>query len=244
MMMKTVIVDDEAPARRRMAKLLANRNEIEVVGEAESGAQAIEVINDTKPQLVLLDIELKDLTAFDVLSSLLHKQSEVIFITAYDQYAVKAFEEQAIDYILKPYKEPRFNEAIDRAIERIKDLSEDRVLTILGQLGALTSPGKVSIPEGKTTHLMETDNLIYIQADGYHSQFYFNSQKKKVVRISLKLLESILPKQFVRIGRSVMINTDKIESIRHKKRSVEVTLQEGHEFSTTHEIQLQGLGNQ
>lgn len=223
-MIRSVIVDDEAPARRRMKKLLASATGCELVGEAESGKQAIEIIYDLKPDLIFLDIQLKDMTGFDVLHELNDMKLQVIFITAYDEYAIKAFEENAIDYLLKPYKEERFYEAVKRAKEKRLSTNDLIIDDLLNRISETSKQQKIQIPEGKTIHLMDGDNIEYIQADTYYCNFYLEGEKNRVIRISLKVLETILPENFIRISKSLIVNKDKILRIRQLKNTLELEL--------------------
>jgi two-component system, LytTR family, response regulator len=114
MQLKTVIVDDEAPARERLKSLLADNKSIEVIGEAENGILAVELIEEKHPDLVLLDIEMPRLDGFGVIK-MLKEPPLVIFVTAYDEYAIQAFEVNALDYLLKPFNKIRLDKAIDKA---------------------------------------------------------------------------------------------------------------------------------
>ncbi len=224
MTIRTVIIDDEAPARRRMKKLLQTRKGYELVGEAESGKQAIDIIGLQKPDLILLDIQLKDMTGFDVIKSINFNEGAIVFITAYDSYAIQAFEENAIDYLLKPYKEDRFYEALNRVRERQNVNYEQSINELIRRISDTSSPLKIRIPEGKTTHLVDGRAIEFIQSDGYYSNIHFEDGSSKMIRISLKSLETILPFTFTRINKSVIVNRDKILSIRQLKRTVEIEL--------------------
>lgn len=232
MKLKTIVVDDEAPARRRMKKLLEGSIFCELIGEAERGSQAIDLINTLKPDLVLLDIQLKDMTGFEVLKQLPLIETEVIFITAYDHYAVKAFDENAIDYLLKPYKETRFHDALEKAATRVKNEKSNSIEQLLAKFGNINLEGaKISVQEGKTTHIIDCSKIAYIRAQGYHCKLHFDSDKSKLIRISLKTLESLLPKNFIRINRSVILNAQKILSYRMLKNTLEIELSKGDRFT-------------
>ena len=117
-MIETLIVDDEQPARRRIARLLSNYSELRLIGECSSGVSAIHSIQSLEPDLIFLDIHLKDMSGFEVLEnvSLAHNPL-IIFVTAYDQYALRAFDYFAFDYLLKPYKDKRFDLSVKKALE-------------------------------------------------------------------------------------------------------------------------------
>ncbi len=231
MILNTLIIDDEAPSRRRMKKLLGQVSDCHLIGEAESGAEAIEKISAYSPDLIFLDIQLKDMTGFDVLAALPGVKSHIVFITAYDEFAINAFELNAVDYLLKPYKESRFFEAISRVRQRFAEATRHDWQAFVQQLFGSKPLDKVRIAEGRTTHLIEVDKLIYAQADTYYCHLHFQDSKTKIIRISLKKLGEALPSQFLRVNRSFIINKDKIESIRRKRRSTEIELQTGLQLS-------------
>lgn len=232
MNIKTLIVDDEAPARRRMKKLLQRDTRFDLVGEAESGHKAIELINRDRPDLMLLDIQLKDITGFEVLHSINTPIPDTVFITAFDQYAIQAFEENAIDYLLKPYKDERFYEAISRARQNIERTS---LTSLAKNLHLDATLDKLQIPEGKTVHMMDTGSIVYIQANTYYCNFQLDDSSK-MIRVSLKFLETLLPQNFVRINKSVIINKDKITSIRALKTFTEIEMAGNKTFSSNRKI--------
>lgn len=231
MKIRTLIIDDEAPARRRMKKLLQIREEFELIGEGERGSEAVELIDSLNPELLLLDIQLKDMTGFDVLQAIQHQSVKVIFITAYDAYAIQAFEENAIDYLLKPYKADRFHEALDRARTLVSLVKNPSMQQLLQSLQRSQDAERLKIMEGKTTHLFEASHIHYIKSDTYYCHFYFEDQSSRVIRISLKQLEVLLPSQFLRINKSIIINKEKVLSIRELKRTMEVSLPHNISFS-------------
>ncbi|NET31699.1 MAG: response regulator transcription factor [Cyanothece sp. SIO1E1] len=238
MILNTLIVDDEAPSRRRMKKLLGQVSDCYLIGEAESGAEAIEKISSHLPDLIFLDIQLKDMTGFDVLAALPEVKANIIFITAYDAFAINAFELNAVDYLLKPYKESRFFEAISRVKMRLAESTIKDWQAFARQLFTHKPDDKVRISEGKTTHLIDVDRLIYVQADAYYCHLHFQDNKTKIIRISLKKLAEALPKQFLRVNRSYIINKNKIESIKKRRRSTEIELQNGLQLSFDKVIDL------
>lgn len=224
MKVRTLIVDDEAPARRRMKKLLSTRPEFDLIGEAERGSEAIQLIQTLQPELILLDIQLKDMTGYDVLKAVDHQSAKVVFITAYDAYAIQAFEENALDYLLKPYKQDRFYEALDRVNKLVALGDSISIQRLLRNLRQQTPSERLRIHEGKTTHLLDASNIHYIKSDTYYCHFHFQDQTTKVIRVSLKHLEELLPSQFLRINKSIIINKDQVLSIRELKRTMEVFL--------------------
>lgn len=231
---RTLVVDDEGPARRRLDKLVREHPHLLWLDSAASGQQAIEKIETLRPDLLLLDIQLKDLLAFDVL-----KQTEtaftgqVIFITAYDEYAIQAFEAQAIDYLLKPYAPERFSRAIDRAIKLIQTQQPFDINLLLQQLKKDQQREEmISISEGNKVHFLSKTDLIYIQSEGYYSKFHFD-QHAQLIRITLKETLKHLPNEFVRINRFFIVNANKIKQLQRNQATCQLILDNGHEFSVS-----------
>ncbi|WP_299525909.1 LytTR family DNA-binding domain-containing protein [Winogradskyella sp.] len=229
MISKTIIVEDEGPARRRLAKMVEAHPSLELITSLKSGQEAITQIPLHQPDLLLLDIQLKDKTAFDVLAHIQTSiTSKIIFITAYDNYAIKAFEVEAIDYLLKPYDEVRFNTAISRVIKNNNPPLDATILNVLKK-SLQGKNSKISIPEGNKTHLFLAKDIIYIQSDKYYVHVHTKAEKR-LIRITLKRLEAILPKDFIRINKSVIINTQHISQIEYQKNSSRILLTNGGEF--------------
>lgn len=210
---KTVLVEDEGAALRRLEKFVRDTTSLTIVGRAKSGQEAIQVINRTKPDLILLDIELKDMTAFSVLSKLNESfNGQIIFITAFNQYAVRAFEVAATDYLLKPYDEFRFHEAINRALNRNEHLNIQTLKEVLRISLSNTPTLKLEINEGTQIHYFEPKDIIWIEAQGYYSSIHRLDTTSTLLRKTLKEMEFLLPSEiFVRVNRSSIINKNYIE---------------------------------
>lgn len=227
--LRTIAVDDEAPALRRLLKMIEENTDLQLIGSAKSASEAKEVIIEFKPDLLLLDIQLKDATAFELLSELENDfAAQIIFITAYDQYAVKAFEYEAIDYLLKPYTQERFNAAINKIISKQEKTNYNDLLNLLKN-HTINSPKMLTIPEGLKNHFIEKDKLQYIISEGYYCNF-ISSDVKKLVRISLKKLEELLPENFIRINKSIIVNKDFIIESTHHKTTAKVIMADKNEF--------------
>ncbi|WP_298760483.1 LytTR family DNA-binding domain-containing protein [uncultured Psychroserpens sp.] len=209
---KTILVEDEGAALRRLQKFAVKHPLLEVVGTADSGKKALKIINDCSSDLILLDIELKDMTAFEVLTQLKNKlEAQIIFITAYNQYAVEAFDIAATDYLLKPYDENRFNKAIERAYHNKEKTNIQSLLNVLVNQNYTHNTFKFEIIEGSSVHYFLPENIIWIEADGYYSLIHKVDETSVLVRKTLKEIEQIVSsKEFVRINRSSIINTSYI----------------------------------
>lgn len=222
-MIRTLIIDDEALARQRVRKLLAARQDIEVTGECRNGREAIETIRQKKPDLIFLDIQMKDMTGFEVLEEL--EEGEIpltIFVTAYDQYAVQAFDVFAFDYLLKPFKEERFYTSLDKALLTLQQRDQEGHITQLRQLvgylkqqaGEKREP--LALKQGSKISLVDINEIRYIEASGYYIEVYTDTTRRHLLRESMtNMLEQLAEPQFLRIHRSTIINTRYLSEIQH-----------------------------
>lgn len=238
-MIRILIVDDEALARQRIRTLLNNRTDVAIAGECRSGAEAISALRDGQADLVFLDIQMKDMTGFEVLESLpAEVWPMVVFVTAYDQYAIKAFDFLAFDYLLKPFREERFERALQRAITALGERREPQPLEALLDYLRQQTPGKTAHPEkslplklGNRIAFVNPADIQYIEASGYYIELYAEG-KKFLLRESLAgMLEKLDPERFVRIHRSVVIHTGFLEEINNiGLGDVEVCMKDGRAF--------------
>ncbi|WP_178989039.1 LytR/AlgR family response regulator transcription factor [Winogradskyella schleiferi] len=222
--MKALVIDDEELARKRVLNLLETVPEIEVIGECPNGKQAIESINGLQPDLVFLDINMKDMNGFEVLQKVkISPKPIVIFVTAYDNYALKAFDVDAFDFLLKPFKDQRFFRTIDKVL-RISTSEADanfekRILELFNlyqsKSGEQELTQKLLIKQGKKTILLDPMDIMYITASGCYAEL-FVKDKKYVMRETLSNLCDNLDKQvFLRIHRSTIVNLNHVKEIVH-----------------------------
>jgi two-component system LytT family response regulator len=212
-MMRIAIVDDEEPARKVLREYLASYDDIEIAAECANGFEAVKVVTDLKPDLLLLDIQMPRLDGFEVLE-LLGREVGVIFVTAYDKYALRAFEVHAVDYLLKPFTEERLREALNRAKARI----QAKQLLPIEDLTRTARPagarlGRILIRDGANVHVIPLSKIDYVEAqDDY---VCFRSEGKRYLKQqTLADLESALdPSQFVRIHRSYILNLDRLAKL-------------------------------
>lgn len=204
--MRVIIVDDERFARTRILNLLKNYSGLEVVAECNNGASAIQTINTLQPDLVFLDINVRDMDGFQVLEEL-SCSPRVVFITAHDDFAVKAFDYEAFDYLVKPFSEDRFFRTMSKLVK------VDEYLR------------KISVKHGNKTILVDTEQINYILASGVYAEM-FTEKGKYVHRESLNNLEQQLnPQLFFRVHRSAIINLKSIKELVHGEYStVEVRM--------------------
>ena len=211
--LRIVIVDDELLARAVLREYAAADPEIEIVADCANGFEAVKAVADLKPDLVLLDVQMPKLDGFEVLE-LLGTDQPVVFVTAYDQYALRAFDVHAIDYLLKPFSMERFQEAIGRARERIRAKTAIPVDEILRDAKPRTGHAeRVLIRDGANVHVLPVDKIDYIEAqDDYVA---FKTEGKQLLKDqTLASVEATLdPARFVRIHRSFILNIDRISKV-------------------------------
>jgi len=225
--MKTIIIEDEGAARRRLEGFINKHSELTLVGTVSSGTAAVKLINSAQADLLLMDIQLKDMTAFEVLSRIEKDYSgNIIFITAYNNFAVKAFEVFAVDYVLKPYSEERLLSAINRCLKTKKKPKKE----MYAILESFHFPNKLCIPEGKTSHFFENDQIEWIKADGYYSEIHTVEGKSHLIRILLKDIHELLPDNFVRISRSIILNKNYISTLKEDTNEATFLLKNGRKF--------------
>lgn len=227
--MRVLVVDDELPARQRIKGLLKKFRPADQIFEVDTGLKAIDIILTQKLDLIFLDIQLKDMSGFEVLENTGSNYSgDIIFVTAYDRYAIQAFETNAIDYLLKPFDDARFLRSIQRVNCKMDDL--ENLLDSIKLKMKENEP--IIINDGAVNHFFKVDELFYIKSDRYYNNFY-TVDKQILIRSSLKELLPILPDPFIKINRSVIINTNKVRSAKRTKRTLEIQMDNGTIFQTT-----------
>ncbi|HJS42399.1 MAG TPA: response regulator [Gemmatimonadales bacterium] len=200
---RALIVDDEALARERVRTLLEASDGVTIVGECSGGREAVDAIIDKRPDLVFLDVQMPDLNGFEVLEAVAPEWlPAVIFVTAYDEYALKAFDVHAIDYLLKPIEPERFHKALARATKRdLLSFLDERPIDRL----VIRTRSKVSF--------LKPSEIDWIEADGKHARLHAGSETH-VVRHTLTRLEQRLAGHgFVRVHRSAIVNVDRIKEL-------------------------------
>lgn len=222
MKLRVLVVDDEQPARRRLIDLIARRPDLELAGASADGREAIEAILTDAPDLVLLDIQMPELTGLDVVRAIgAERMPPVIFVTAHDRYALRAFELAAVDYLLKPFDDARFEQAARRAHELIRLRTTDVLRTQLVHLLA-TTDGKlmparfverIAVRERKEIRIVTVSEIDYIAASGPYAELHVAGEVL-LHRERMQSLEEVLdPARFCRIHRSAIVNLARIAAI-------------------------------
>ncbi|RYG52863.1 MAG: response regulator transcription factor [Chitinophagaceae bacterium] len=213
---KAIVIDDEPAARRLMKNLLQEYADlVQVVGEAGTGQEAINQVETLQPDLIFLDIQMPDLTGFEVIERLTHKPN-IIFTTAYEQYAIKAFETFSIDYLLKPIKEER----LEQSMQKLKRLGRMNTTIdvpglqeIIRQIQAPKKATALSIRTGDRIVLLRYEQIAFLEAQDKYVHIYTVDGQKHLTDQTLTALAEKLPAQFFRIQKSYLINKDKIKEM-------------------------------
>lgn len=215
---KAIVIDDEPAARRLMKSLLSEYSDtIEVMAEAGNGREALQKIRELQPDIIFLDIQMPDLTGFEVIEQL-ERKPNIIFTTAYEQYAVKAFETFSIDYLLKPIKEERLAKSIDKLKQFGKvNTSVDLkgLQSIIEQLKAPKKATALPIKTGDRIHLVRFETISYLEANDKYVFIHTTDGQKHLTDQTLSVLEKKLPEQFYRVQKSFIINKERIKEM-HK----------------------------
>ncbi len=220
MQVRILIVDDEAHARARLRQMLGGEPDAEIVGECSSGRQALEVIERERPDLVFLDIQMPRLSGLQVCQALADSGQPmplVVFVTAFDQYALNAFEIHAIDYLLKPFDRERLQKALEHARKQLWRAGEEAapgLRSLLQELRAESrKPDRLVFKENGRLLFLRTESIDWVEADGNYVRVHAGADSH-YFRETLSGLEAQLPaEKFIRISRSTLVNVDRIKEM-------------------------------
>lgn len=205
-MITTLLVDDERLAREGLKGMLKDFPEVQIVGEAANAEEALELIDRLKPQLVFLDVQMPEKSGFDMLEELVEIPA-IIFTTAYDEYALKAFEVNALDYLLKPIEKDRLAEAVQKAKRTIEDQRELRLA------GKLPADAKVFLRDGDRCWYVKLEDIRLIESAGNYAKIHFDRYQPLIHRTLNALDERLSDEQFFRANRQQIINLSYIDRI-------------------------------
>ncbi len=220
MNLTALIVDDEPLARERLRTLLAIEPDLEILGECTNGREAVAAVKKQRPDLLFLDIQMPELDGFQTLAQIAAPLPAVIFVTAFDEHAVKAFEIHALDYLLKPFKPARLKSAVARARTQFAskkssgDDASQRILALLAERAAKPEYlARIAVRDRDKVHFVKTTAIDWIEASGNYLVLHAGKENH-VLRETLTSLESQLsPKDFFRINRSALVNVDRIHHV-------------------------------
>ncbi len=238
MKLSVIIIDDEKPARDIIASYAAQRADLEITGFCQNGFEAIKMINETKPDLIFLDIQMPKVDGFELLEVLEYKPA-VIFCTAYDHFAVKAFEKSAVDYLLKPFSEARFNEAVDKLVlqkkqsgaihekvisetETLREEAGEKLLRVIARLGS-------------NLHVIQVSDIRFIESQDDYVLVHC-SKGDFLKEKTMSYFEKNLPEEFLRIHRCYIVNIQCIDKVElYEKDTHLVTLKTGEKLRASRE---------
>ena len=219
MKVRTLIADDELLARERLRQLLAEQPEIDLVGECADGREAVAEIRKKSPELIFLDIQMPELDGFAVLDAInLEPMPIIVFVTAHDKFALRAFEVHAVDYLLKPFDRERFQSALRRALEQVKHREDPaRAQAQAAALTEMQSPAKpaerLAIKSDGRITILRTADIAWIEAAHNYVEIH-EDKRSHLLRETMGGIEQKLPpEKFVRISRSVIVNVDRVKEL-------------------------------
>lgn len=215
--MKTVIVDDRNSIREFITQLLANVEGMNIVGEAENVENAIKVINDKKPELILLDIQMPDGNGFEVLEGITYPDYKVIFITSHEEFAIKAFKYSALDYVVKPIDPEVFYKAIEKAKSHYSSSDDQlKIKSLIENLSGNKTSKKIVLNTQETVHVVSSEDITRCESDGSYTMVYLKDRKLMMSKKLKDFEEMLTGLSFYRTHRSHLINLNFVD--RYEKR--------------------------
>lgn len=231
-----LIIEDEKPARDLVEQYLSDFERVEIKGQYDNGFTGLKAINDMKPDVVFLDVQMPKLTGFEMLE-LLEFKPEIIFTTAYDQYAIKAFEQNAVDYLLKPFSKERFSEAMNKLLERLDkgQGSGDRLEQIKKSLtDSDETLQRIVVKKSGRIHVIAAENITYLEAQDDYVMIYTRNErflKQQTMKYYERHLDEGL---FIRVHRSYIVNIQLIDRLEpYEKNNYILSLKDGSKVSVS-----------
>jgi len=236
---RVLIVDDEPISRRRLRRLLALEPECDLVGECENGREAVQVLERQPVDVLFLDVQMPEMDGFGVVQAISRSHPLIIFTSAYDEYALKAFEVHAFDYLLKPFDRKRFRESVQRARRQLEQakpaMTDNRILTLFESLaGARHAPDRIAIRNNGRVIFLKLSNIDWIEAADNYVCLHAG-RETHILRETMSELEARLdPARFIRVHRSAIVNLDCIKELQPWFRGdYKVMLNDGTELTLT-----------
>lgn len=233
MQLKALIVDDEPLARDLLRSLLSVHDDVTVIAECTGGDEAIEALQSNSIDVLFLDVQMPEVDGFAVVEEIgVERLPPTIFVTAFQEHAVRAFEVQAIDYLTKPILPDRLGKALQRVREKVEarsgHLSPEQLTTLLSSVRSQSSPsrayaGRILIRDGEKEILLPVSEIDWIEADAYYSRLHVNGKQYMLRETLTDLTERLDPAAFVRVHRSTVVNIDRVREI-HREGRIESSL--------------------
>jgi two-component system LytT family response regulator len=240
---RTLLVDDEALARRRLRSLLLEEKDVEIVGECADGSAAVAQIEALAPDLVFLDVQMPEADGFDVLDTVgASGMPVIVFVTAYDSYALKAFEFHALDYLLKPFSRERFRSALDRAREEVRRRrreggpgGSDELVALIRELReAGRRPQRLVVRDGGRVTFLQVEEIDWVESAGNYLRIHVGPDAHLIRGTIKTCAERLDSESFVRISRSTIVNLDRVRAVHPWTRGeLVVVLRDGTQLPTT-----------
>ena len=220
-LIRTVIVDDEPVARRGVRRLLEADAEIAIIGEAGNGAEAVRLIHGSRPDLVFLDVQMPELNGFDVIEQVgVANMPVIVFVTAHDAFALRAFEVQALDYLLKPFDDARFETVLARARQQVgarrEGARDERLGTLLSQYAGRAAAGisRIMVRNAGVVFFQPVDEIDWIEAADYFAKLHAGGKVHLVSETLSSLEQRLDPATFMRVHRSAIVNLTRVRELR------------------------------
>lgn len=228
-----LIIEDEQPARELVKRYISETPRVKLLGECDNGFDGLKAIQEHKPDVIFLDIQMPKLTGFEMME-LLDDKPEIIFTTAYDQYAIKAFEQNAVDYLLKPFSKDRFNESLDKLFSRLESANKGESQLEKIKLHFENSDeiiNRVVIKKSGKIHVISTQDINYLEAQDDYVMIY-TADERFLKQQTMKFFEKHLDQdQFIRVHRSYIVNVQGIERIEpYEKTNYILILKDGNKI--------------
>lgn len=242
---KAILVDDELAARNVLTNLIQrNCPEVEILDTCENVPNAVEAINKLQPDVVFLDVQMPNYAGYEIVDFFDRIDFEIIFVTAYNHYAIKAFELSAVDYLVKPIKRQRLRESVEKLSSRMEEKTAIENYRLLRESMQHKEPEKIVISELGNKRILHLDDIIAIQGKGAYSSVYLMNQKELLVSKNLKHFESILPdtNQFFRSHKSWIINTNHMVTFNKNLGTVDLAQKVQAKLSKYRVMEFEQLG--
>lgn len=246
MIIRAVVVDDELLARQRITDLLAEESDVSVVAECTNGTEAVQVIVKLKPDLLFLDVQMPELNGFEVLQHLNHLNilPKIIFVTAYDQYALQAFDVNALDYLLKPFDKMRFRQTIQRVRDQLglqqDHIPQEYLMEFVKYIEKTNFPQRLAIRSRERVYFLTTENISWIEASGNYVKLHEGAESHLLRKTMKEIRATLDPQKFLQIHRSLIVNIANIRELRPWSRGVyEILLKDGTQLHSSRSFQTQ-----